>query len=52
MAAVVEVDPTLVFKCMHFCQALTSQGQVLNLSLKAGPIFSFSLDTTAAKLQL
>ena len=49
MAAVVEADSTLVFKCMEFCQALASQGQVFNFSLSVGPTFSFSLDTTRSK---
>ena len=49
MAAVVEADSTLVFKCMEFCQALASQGQVFNFSLSVGPSFSFSLDTTRSE---
>ena len=49
MAAVVEADSTLVSKCMDFCQALASQGQVFNFSLSVGPTFSFSLDTTRSK---
>jgi hypothetical protein len=49
MAAVVEVNSTLASKCMDFCQALISQGQVFNFSLSVGPTFSFSLDTTRSK---
>ena len=49
MAAVVEAASTLVFKCMEFCQALASQGQVFHFSLSVGPSFSFSLDTTRSK---
>ena len=49
MAAVVEANSTLVSKCMDFCQALASQGQVFNFSLSVGPTFSFSLDTTRSK---
>ena len=45
MAAVDEVNSTLAFKCMDFCQALASQGQVINFSLAIGSTFSFSLDT-------
>ena len=44
MAAVDEANSTLVSKCMDFCQALASQGQVINFSLAIGS-FSFSLDT-------
>ena len=49
MAAVIEVNSTLASKCMDFCQALASQGQVFNFSLSVGPTFSFSLDTTRSK---
>ena len=46
MAAVEEeVDSSLASKCMAFCQALASQGQVFNFSISVGPNFSFSLDT-------
>ena len=45
MAAVDEVNSTLVSQCMDFCQALASQGQVINFSLAIGSTFSFSLDT-------
>ena len=45
MAAVGEANSTLVSKCMDFCQALASQGQVFNFSLSLGPDFTFSLDS-------
>ena len=32
-------------KCLAFCQALVSQGQVFNFSLSIGSDFTFSLDT-------
>ena len=38
-------DDSLASKCMTFCQALASQGQVFNFSLSIGPDFTFSLDT-------
>ena len=50
MAAVEEVNSTLVSKCMDFCQALASQGQAFNFSLAIGPTFSFSLDTRSKVL--
>ena len=37
MSAVVEVDTSLVSKCMDFCQALASQGQAFNFSLSKSP---------------
>ena len=52
MAAVGEAYSTLASKCMDFCQALASQGQVFNFSLSVGPTFSFSLDTTRSKAPL
>ena len=45
MAAVTEVGSTLLMKCLDFCQALSSQGQVFNFSVAIGPDFTFSLDT-------
>ena len=45
MAAVTEVGSTLLFKCLDFCQALSSQGQVFNFSVAIGPDFTFSMDT-------
>ena len=45
MAAVTEVGSTLLSKCLDFCQALSSQGQVFNFSVAFGPDFTFSLDT-------
>ena len=45
MAAVTEVGATLLSKCLDFCQALSSQGQVFNFSVAIGPDFTFSLDT-------
>ena len=45
MAAVTDVNSSLVFKCMEFCQALACQGQTFHFSLTMGPTFSFSLDT-------
>ena len=38
-------EDSLASKCMAFCQALASQGQVFNFSLSLGPDFTFSLDT-------
>ena len=38
-------DAFLVAKCLEFCQALSSQGQVFNISISTGSGFSFSLDT-------
>ena len=40
-----EDSSSLASKCMAFCQALASQGQVFTFSLSAGPDFTFSLDT-------
>ena len=40
-----EDSSSLASKCMAFCQALASQGQVFTFSLSTGPNFSFSLDT-------
>ena len=51
MAAVEEVNSTLVSKCMDFCQALASQGQAFNFSIVIGPNFSFSLDTRSKVMQ-
>ena len=51
MAAVDEVDLTLVSKCMAFCQALAIQGQAFNFSLAVGPTFNFSLDTRGKVLK-
>ena len=51
MAAVDEVDSTLVSKCMAFCQALAIQGQAFNFSLSIGPTFNFSLDTRGKLLK-
>ena len=45
MAAVAEVGSTLFLKCLDFCQALSSQGQVYNFSVTIGQDFTFSLDT-------
>ena len=42
-------DDSLASKCMAFCQALASQGQVFNFSLSIGPDFTFSLDTKEGK---
>ena len=50
MAAVTDVNSSLVSKCMDFCQALASQGQTFNFSLTMGHTFSFSLDTTGREL--
>ena len=36
---------SLASKCLAFCQALVSQGQVFNFSLSIGSDFTFSLDT-------
>ena len=52
MAAVEEVNSTLVSKCMDFCQALASQLQAFNFSLAIGLAFSFSLDTRSKVLGL
>ena len=38
-------EDSLASKCMAFCQALASQGQVFNFSLSLGPDFTFSLDS-------
>ena len=38
-------DAFLLAKCLEFCQALSSQGQVFNISISTGSGFSFSLDT-------
>ena len=38
-------DAFLVAKCLEFCQALSSQGQVFNISISTGSGFSLSLDT-------
>ena len=38
-------DAFFVAKCLEFCQALSSQGQVFNISISTGSGFSFSLDT-------
>ena len=52
MAAVEEeVDSSLASKCMAFCQALASQGQVFNFSISVGPNFSFSLDTRSKAIK-
>ena len=45
MAAVSEVNTSLISKCMDFCQALASKGQGFCFSLAMGPSFTFSLDT-------
>ena len=45
MTALTGGDDSLASKCMAFCQALASQGQVFNFSLSIGPDFTFSLDT-------
>ena len=45
MAAVSEVNSSLISKCMDFCQALASKGQEFHFSLAMGPSFTFSLDT-------
>ena len=39
------VDCTLTTKCLHFCQALSSQGMEFNFTLNFGSSFNFSLDT-------
>ena len=52
MAAVEEeVDSSLVSKCMAFCNALASQGQVFNFSISVGRNFSFSLDTRSKAIK-
>ena len=38
-------DAILLTKCLEFCQALSSQGQLFNISISTGSGFSFSLDT-------
>ena len=38
-------DAILLTKCFEFCQALSSQGQLFNISISTGSGFSFSLDT-------
>ena len=45
MSGPVSGDAFLVAKCLEFCQALSSQGQVFNISISTGSGFSFSLDT-------
>ena len=45
MNTVTSEKDSLASKCMAFCQALASQGQVFNFSLSVGPDFTFSLDT-------
>ena len=45
MAGEENVDTPLLSKCLEFCQALASQGQVFNFSVAIGPTFTFSLDT-------
>ena len=42
--AAIEED-SMASKCLAFCQALVSQGQVFNFSLSIGSDFTFSLDT-------
>ena len=44
-------DDSLASKCMAFCQALASQGQVFNFSLSIGPDFTFSLDTRSKAMK-
>ena len=38
-------EDSMASKCLAFCQALVSQGQVFNFSLSIGSDFTFSLDT-------
>ena len=45
MTTLASGEDSLASKCMAFCQALASQGQVFNFSLSLGPDFTFSLDS-------
>ena len=38
-------DAILLAKCLEFCQALSSQGQLFNISISTCSGYSFCLDT-------
>ena len=45
MSTTASEEDSMASKCLAFCQALVSQGQVFNFSLSIGSDFTFSLDT-------
>ena len=45
MSTAASEEDSMASKCLAFCQALVSQGQVFNFSLSIGSDFTFSLDT-------
>ena len=45
MSTAASGEDYMVSKCLAFCQALVSQGQVFNFSISIGSDFTFSLDT-------
>ena len=45
MSTAASGEDSMASKCLAFCQALVSQGQVFNFSLSIGSDFTFSLDT-------
>ena len=45
MSTAASEEDSMASKCLAFCKALVSQGQVFNFSLSIGSDFTFSLDT-------
>ena len=44
-------EENLLAKCLEFCQALTSQGQVFDFSVSIGSDFTFTLDTRSKAVE-